>query len=379
MPMLMKKIMLGAVVFFIVFSCGAGDGNREDIKDTTKENYVSTTDATEDTLEITLSAVGDIMMGSDFPSPILPPSSGKHLFDNVKDSLVADIVFGNLEGPFAVGGYTSKNIKSGRTYAFRCPPGYASNLADAGFNCISLANNHIRDFGSNGIKTTVRTLDSLHIAHSGSIGDIVRLNIKGLRVGLIAFSTYSSTYNILDEDRSFRTIKSYSDSFDILIISMHAGSEGEGALHTKDVFEHLYGEPRGNVVKFAHKAIDNGADLILGSGPHVPRALELYKGKLVAYSLGNFCVYGRFGLDGATGKSLILKISLSEDGTFLKGRIVPLTIKRPGIPFIDVNKYAVNLIRNLSEKDFPSSAPEINDKGYITVKKMEEIEDAGGE
>jgi len=373
----MKNIMFVVIVFFVIFSCGAGGDYKDNIQDTTKENYVRAAEKTEDSIKISVSAVGDIMMGSDFPNPILPPECGKYLFDDVKDELKADIVFGNLEGPLCKGGYTSKNIKSGRSYAFRTPPGFAASLASAGFNCMSLANNHARDFGSKGVKSTMNVLDSFNIEHSGPVGDIGYLDVDGISVGLIAFSTYSSTYNILNKKQASSVISALSDSFDILVVSFHGGSEGTKALHTKNIFEYLYGEPRGNVIEFAHKAVENGADLILGHGPHVPRALEIYKGRLIAYSLGNFCVYGRFGLAGATGESLILKISLLEDGSFLEGRLIPIRVKRPGIPYIDEDKYALNLIRNLSREDFPSSTPEIDDEGNIRVKKMEEIEDAG--
>lgn len=369
MLLLMRKILLIAIILLFVLSCNAEDVQRESIKDTTKETYVAISEKLEDSLRITVSAVGDIMMGSDFPGPILPQSSGKYLFDDVKEHLKADVVFGNLEGPLCEGGYTSKNIRSGRSYAFRTPPKFAKNLLDAGFNCVSLANNHGRDFGSKGVKTTINVLDSLNIEHSGPIGDIARLDVKGLKVGLIAFSTYGSSYNILNESSAYSTIRSLSDSFDILIISMHAGGEGTKALHTKDRFEYLYGEPRGNVMKFAHKAIDNGADLILGHGPHVPRGLEIYNDRLIAYSLGNFVAYGRFSLKGATGKSLILKVTLKEDGSFDRGKIIPVDIKRPGVPYVDPERYTTKLIMELSTEDFKENAPGIDEDGNIYLRK----------
>ena len=361
----MKKLLFVIIIFFFVFSCQAEETTPEASLDTVEDSLKAAAEKSEDTLRISISAVGDIMMGSDFPSPILPSSNGEHLFDNVKEHLKADIVFGNLEGPLCEGGTTFKNIKSGRSYAFRTPPVYAKNLADAGFNCVSLANNHARDFGSKGVTSTMNILDSLNIEHSGPIGDIARLNIKEVTVGLIAFSTYGSTYNILNENMAYTTISSLSDSFDILIVSFHAGSEGTKALHTKNTFEYLYGEQRGNVVKFSHKAIENGADLVLGHGPHVPRGLELYKERLIAYSLGNFCVYGRFGLKGATGKSLILKVKLRRDGSFDEGAIVPIVIERPGIPYIDSEKYTIVLIKELSTDDFKENAPEIDEDGNI--------------
>ncbi len=328
-------------------------------------------DTTNNIQFVTVSAVGDIMMGSDFPDPILPPSSGKYLFDNVKEHFNTDIVFGNLEGPFCIGGYTNKNIESGRAYAFRTPPKYANNLAKAGFNCLSLANNHIMDFGIKGVRTTLNILDSLKIKHSGHTGDIARFNISGLKVGLIAFSTYKSTYNILEESIAYSTIRSLSDSFDILIVSMHAGAEGIKALHTKNRFEYFYGEARGNVVKFAHRAIENGADLILGHGPHVPRAMEIYKDRLIAYSLGNFCPYGRFSLRKVASKSFILKVKLNSDGSFNSGNIIPIDIRKPGIPYIDTTIYIIKLIQELSKDDFNGNQLRIDNDGNIFQNRSE--------
>ncbi len=368
----MKKIVFVLIVFFLFFSCYAEDAQQKSNHDTTEESFTPSLEKVEEEIRITISAVGDIMMGSDFPSPILPASSGKHLFDDVKEHLQADVIFGNLEGPLCSGGYTSKNTKSGRSYAFRTPPEYVKNLLDAGFNCVSLANNHARDFGTKGIKSTMNVLDSLNIEHSGPIGDIAQLDVKGLKVGLIAFSTYGSSYNILNESVAFSTISSLSDSFDILIISMHAGGEGTKALHTRNTFEYLYGEPRGNVVKFAHQAIESGADLILGHGPHVPRGLEIYNNRLIAYSLGNFVAYGRFSLKAETGKSLVLKVTLKEDGSFVEGKIVPIEIKRPGIPYVDPECYTTELIRKLSTEDFKENAPEIDTDGNVFIREITE-------
>jgi poly-gamma-glutamate capsule biosynthesis protein CapA/YwtB (metallophosphatase superfamily) len=373
MHSMLKKWFFIPLILSLIFSCRAEDIQNEPVGDTTDKSYGKIVEKEEETLYVSIAAVGDIMMGSDFPTPILPPVSGKHIFDDVKEELKADIVFGNLEGPLCKGGYTSKNVKSGRSHAFRTPPEFAKNLADAGFNCVSIANNHARDFGIKGVKSTMNVLDSLNIEHSGPVGDIGRLEVNNLSVGLLAFSTYGSTYNILSKKHAVSTINTLSDSFDILIVSFHGGSEGTRALHTKDKFEYLYGEPRGNVVKFAHKAIDNGADLILGHGPHVPRALEIYRDRLIAYSLGNFVVYGRFSLKGATGKSFILKAKLKKDGSFVDGEIIPVEIKRPGIPVIDDEEYTTKLIRELSEEDFSQTAPQIDEEGNI-FRSMEEDE-----
>jgi poly-gamma-glutamate capsule biosynthesis protein CapA/YwtB (metallophosphatase superfamily) len=367
----MKRIVAAVFLLFFACSCRAD----ETVYDSVRDSLLVIEQ--EDTLLITVAAVGDIMMGSDFPSPILPADEGKHLFAEVKEHLEADVVFGNLEGPLCEGGYTGKNTRSGRSYAFRTPPKFGRNLLDAGFTCMSLANNHARDFGSMGVNSTMEVLDSLGIEHSGPVGDIAGLTVKELDIGLIAFSTYGSSYNILNESRAYGAIRSLSDSFDILIVSFHAGTEGTKALHTSNTFEYLYGEPRGNVIEFAHRAIDHGADLVLGHGPHVPRGMELYKERLIAYSLGNFVAYGRFSLKGATGKSLILRATLNEDGSFVNGKIIPIDIKRPGIPHVDPEHYTIDLIQNLSNEDFKENAPVIDEEGNITIPELRVQEAAG--
>jgi poly-gamma-glutamate capsule biosynthesis protein CapA/YwtB (metallophosphatase superfamily) len=367
----MKRIVVAVFLLFFACSCRAD----ETVYDSVRDSLLVIEQ--QESLFVTVAAVGDIMMGSDFPTPILPADEGKQLFAGVKEHLEADVVFGNLEGPLCEGGHTGKNTRSGRSYAFRTPREFGRNLLDAGFTCMSLANNHARDFGSMGVNSTMEVLDSLGIEHSGPIGDIGRLEVNDLSVGVIAFSTYGSSYNILYEKKANETIRALSDSFDILIVSFHAGSEGTKALHTRNTFEYLYGEPRGNVVEFAHRAIDHGADLVLGHGPHVPRGMELYKERLIAYSLGNFIAYGRFSLQGATGKSLILRATLSEDGSFVNGKIIPIDIKRPGIPHVDPEHYTTDLIRNLSEDDFKKNAPVIDKEGNIAIPESRVQEAAG--
>ena len=245
--------------------------------------------------EISLIAVGDIMMGTDFPDKykILPPDDGKDLFIHAKNLLIkGDLVFGNLEQVLIDGGTCAKNINAPNVWAFRCPVRFAGNLAKAHFNMMGIANNHAWDFGTEGVQSTMRTLDEVKIKHSGPKGDIAKISIKGTRIGLIAFSTNDNGYNLLHIDEAKGFITDIAKEFDIFIVSFHGGTEGIKALHTRNQEEFLGKEPRGNVIRFSHMAIDSGADLVIGHGPHVPRAMEFYKDKLIAYSLGNFCTYG---------------------------------------------------------------------------------------
>jgi len=322
---------------------------------------------------VTVTAVGDIMMGTDFPKryEMLPPDDGKDLFVHVADILgQGDVVFGNLEQVLSDNGQCAKDISRPNMWAFRSPAMYANNLKKANFNVVSIANNHAWDFGKEGSADTMRALDAVGIRHSGPIGDIAELEISGFHIAVIAFSRNLNGYSFLDTQKSKAIIKTLSNQFDMVIVSFHGGAEGIKAQHTKDVDEYLGGESRGNVVKFARKAIDNGADLVIGHGPHVPRAIELYKNKLIAYSLGNFCTYGIISIKGVKGIAPILKIELAPNGDFVSGRIYSFKQTPPGYPVPDETGEAIGIMKRLSEIDFPNSGLLIDEDGSIRIKQM---------
>ena len=319
--------------------------------------------------EISVIAVGDIMMGTDFPDryKILPPDNGKNLFIHVENLLVkGDLVFGNLEQVLIDGGKCAKDINASNIWAFKCPVKFAANLAKAHFNMMSIANNHAWDFGIDGAQSTMKALDSVKIKHSGPKGDIGKISINGTRVGLIAFSTNDNGYNILNINDAKGFINEISKEFDVFIVSFHGGTEGIKALHTKNQEEYLGREPRGNVIRFSHMAIDNGADLVIGHGPHVSRAMEFYKGKLIAYSLGNFCTYGIISIKKEKGIAPVLEVVLDKNGNFIRGKIYSFKQIYPGYPVPDKNSRASTLIRSLSQTDFPENKIRIDEKGNIT-------------
>ena len=98
--------------------------------------------------------------------------------------------------------------------------------------------------------------------------------------------------------------------------------------------------------------IDAGADIVFGHGPHVPRGMEVYKDRLIAYSLGNFCTYKKFGLSGILGIAPILKVYVNDKGEYQKCEIISIKQIKGGIPVIDPSKAAEKLINNLSNDDF---------------------------
>lgn len=338
--------------------------------------------------EIVFVGVGDIMMGSTFPDETggrLPPDDGVGMLAEVAPILsAADVAFGNLEGPLIDGGTSTKcpKKKSSRCYAFRVPTRYGKYLKDAGFDIMSLANNHALDFGLEGRESSKKVLDELGIAHSGEVGDIAYVTVKGKKIALIAFATYHASYNLNDLEAATRAVSELAATSDLVFVSFHGGAEGASRQRVPEGTEMFLGENRGDLRKFARAVIDAGADLVVGHGPHVVRGMEVYKDRLIAYSLGNFATYGGFNLSGPNGLSLILEVKMALDGTFLGGQIHPAKQERPGGPKLDPEGEVIRVIRKLSLADFGKNAVEVGVDGRIFPPAGEETakaEAAGGE
>jgi len=302
---------------------------------------------------IRIAAVGDVMLGTE---DRLPEGGGANLFDSCRKLIKqSDVAFFNYEGTLSNVGRSKKETASGKNYAFRTPPGYGLFLAEAGFNLASIANNHINDFGPEGKQMTIETLRRNGIAFSGPPGMTASLNVRGLRVAMAAFAPYLHSHYLLDIPKAERIVARLVRNNDIVIVSMHAGKEGEDAVRTPREMELFHGEERGEVVRFAHAMIDAGADLVLGHGPHVPRAMEVYKRRLIAYSLGNFCTMMRFNVSGKAGFAPLLLVELAPDGRLIDGRVVSF-VQVYGRPLKrDPSNQAAKLIHELGQLDFPSS------------------------
>lgn len=317
---------------------------------------------------IVITAVGDIMLGTTFPDESrLPPDDGKSLLAEVAPILsAADVTFGNLEGPMIDGGTTRKCLPdSTRCYAFRVPTRYGDHLKEAGFDVMSLANNHALDFGIEGRKSSMRVLDGLGIAHSGEVGDIARLEVKGRRIDVIAFASYDHSYNLNDLDKAMQVVAKSAAEADLVVVSFHGGAEGAKYQRVPFGPEMFLGENRGDLRRFARCVIDAGADLVLGHGPHVVRGIEVYRGRLIAYSLGNFATYGAFNLTGPLGLSLILEVRLASDGSFLQGKLHPVRQEKTVGPRLDPDGTIIPLVRQLSIEDFGDGAVGVGDDGSI--------------
>ena len=310
-------------------------------------------------------AVGDIMMGSDYPSKNLPSNQGRDLFTKIDSTLMgADLTLGNLEGTLLTGGVCTKKVQKGRCYAFRTPPGWAEHLLNAGFDFMNLANNHMNDFGAGGIKATKKALSDVGLTYGGAYSEVGQFEINGNKVAIVSFSTSPNTNSIFEIPNAQRIVAEQAKLNDIIIVSFHAGGEGLKFLHTRDTFEYFMGWPRGNVVKFSRAVVDSGADLVWGHGPHVPRAMEIYNDRLITYSLGNFFTWG-FNLGDERGYTPILKVVLDSTGVFQHGKIISAIQRTYKYLALDSLHRAAKLVKELSAQDFPESTPIISDQGLV--------------
>jgi hypothetical protein len=301
-----------------------------------------------------VAAVGDMMLGTNYPNNHLPDDDGVGFLSQVAPLLEgADLTFGNLDGVLIDGGTPRKECKNASAcYLFRTPERYSAYYVSAGFDLLSLANNHARDFGEEGRTETMKNLDHAGIKHSGREGDFAFLELEGLDIAFIAFAVTLNSNLLLDYDIAEETVRQLADEHDIVLVSFHGGAEGQGMTRLPFAEEEYFGEMRGDVVRFARSMVDAGADLVVGHGPHVVRAMERYNDRLIAYSLGNFATYYGISVDGIKGVAPILVATLDESGRFVEGKIHSTVQLRPAGPSIDPENRALQLIRDLSIQDF---------------------------
>ena len=249
------------------------------------------------------------------------------------------------------------------------PERYAGALRVAGFDILSLANNHFGDFGQASRRRTMELLDSLEIEYAGLIEKPWAIFTKDSVVyGFCAFAPNAGTVSITDIPGAEALVRFLKDSCDIVIASFHGGAEGAEYQHVTRKEEIFYGENRGNVYEFAHRLIDAGADIVFGHGPHVTRAVEVYNERFIGYSLGNFCTYGRFNLSGPNGIAPVIKVNVDVTGKFLSARIIPVFQIYNGGVRVDPDKRVIRKIQELTAMDFPESVIDISDDGEIKYK-----------
>uniref|UniRef100_UPI004047ABE7 CapA family protein n=1 Tax=Roseivirga sp. TaxID=1964215 RepID=UPI004047ABE7 len=321
-----------------------------------------------------IKAVGDIMLGSKTPKPILPRGNGEVFADSIASYLdSADVTFGNLEGVFVSDGIKPRKCskearEAGRCYEFGMPENLAPALKDMHFTVLSMDNNHNSDYGDEGVAFTKKVLDKTGIRYAAKKAPII-LEIEGKKIGVAAFGHSGVSYKVSDLVTAKQVITDLNEKCDIIIVSFHGGAEGRDAQHVSDTTETYYGENRGNLVQFAKTVIDAGADVVIGHGPHVLRGIDTYKSKLIVYSLGNFLTHGNVNIRDVMGKSAIMDIEIDlTTGNLVQGKIIPTKQVDRGIAVFDPEGKAIQLIKSLSESDFKQSTLTINADGSFRNK-----------
>ena len=322
---------------------------------------------------LTIALCGDIMMGTTYPTRQLPANDGRDIFKDTKPfTLSADLALGNLEGALSDGG---KCTKSGgaNSYAFRMPTAYGQHLKDAGYDYVSMANNHVNDFGPTAIEDGERTLIRLGIAFSGVNGrkEYAVVERGGVRYGICAFGHNVYTLRHTDLQNVKRVLDAIkAEGVDIIVVSFHGGAEGRTQSHLPEGTEFFLGENRGSLRQLAHFCIDNGADVVFGHGPHVVRCMELYKGRFIAYSLGNFCTPYGMSLTGISAYSPVVTVKVDRQGRFLRGQIHSFLQTKGVGPRSDSQHSVAREIKRLTESDIKNSPIRISDTGEISSRQQ---------
>lgn len=288
-------ICAGAIVSICIFLAGAliyavsNSKNKEAASIATDEIYNDLSEQTSDPLEIvvpdpeisiTISVVGDCTLGTDENfnysrslNTYYEKNGAAYFLQNVKSIFEADdLTIANMEGTF-----TNLTTRADKTYAFKGPAEFVNIFTEGSVEAVTLANNHSRDYGSQSLVDTKATLDEAGVVHFG-YDEVSVVDVKGVKVGLIGI------YELIDHTGRAQQVKDNiakvkEQGAEIIIVIFHWGIERDAA-------------PSTSQTTLARLAIDEGADLVCGHHPHVLQGMEVYKGKNIVYSLGNFCFGG---------------------------------------------------------------------------------------
>jgi poly-gamma-glutamate capsule biosynthesis protein CapA/YwtB (metallophosphatase superfamily) len=312
---------------------------------------------------VSIAWVGDMVLGSSFG---MPPDSGRGSLAAVVGALErADLTFGNLEETMSTTSGSKCGAGSSNCYAFQAPPSYSGLLRSAGFDIMNMANNHAFDFGPTGRSQTIAALTRVKLASTGAPGQITVLESNGTRVAFLGFAPYPWAARLERIPQAVALVRRAATKADLVVVAIHAGAEGSTATHVPHGTEYFLGENRGNSRAFAHAAINAGADLVVGSGPHVLRGIEQYRGHLIAYSLGNFAGFKNFTLGGTLSLSGIVRVVLNPDGSWRSARLIPVALRGAGLPALDPSNASVRLVAQLSREDFGTNAARFAPNGVM--------------
>ena len=184
---------------------------------------------------------------------------------------------------------------------------------------------------------------------TGRPGEIAYTKVRGMRVAVLGFAPYPWAQSLLDLPAAQALVRKADEWADIVVVTMHAGAEGSDHQHIDRGWSGSSARTGATRVAFAHAVVRAGADLVVGSGPHVLRGMEWYRGRLIAYSLGNFVGYRTLNTSGPSGITGVLRLTLHRNGSWEAGKLVPVTIAGTGIPRPDPNAAGPKLVRELSQ------------------------------
>jgi len=309
---------------------------------------------------VTVAFVGDIAL--------LGPAPGS-LFAGVRGQLRrADIAIGNLEGTLGSGGTSKCGKANPSCFAFQSPPRSAALLRGAGFDDLNVANNHAFDYGASGQQQTLRALARYRLHWSGRPGQVTVLRTHGVRVAVLGFAPYPWAQNLLDVAAAQSLVRRATARADLVVAVLHAGAEGVAHQHVPYGTEYYLGENRGNERRFAHALVAAGANLVVASGPHVLRGLQLFHETPIAYSLGNFATAGHaLATEGILGESAILLVTLGSDGKLISGRLLPVRMVDGAPRRIYGTSDVIRRVNALSRADFGSSALLVSGKNALRI------------
>jgi poly-gamma-glutamate capsule biosynthesis protein CapA/YwtB (metallophosphatase superfamily) len=311
---------------------------------------------------ITIAAVGDTMMGS--PQFGLPPADGRSLFSATHRYLRADVSIVDQEGTLTnVGPSKCAGSRNPECFAFKSPPAYAANLTTAGFTVANLADNHTLDYGQIGLTNTEAALRAVSLRYTGLPGQFAILHVHAVNVAVLGFAPYAWCADSLDLPAVRALVERARREAELVIVYFHAGAQGADETHVGPGPESVFGNPQGDIRVLAHTFVDAGADLVIGTGPHVLRGIQFYRGKLIDYSLGNFLGYRGFALGGTLSTSAVLQATITAGGQFVSARLRPVELDGDGVPVPGGD--GIELVRTVSGEDFGASAARISATGVI--------------
>lgn len=272
-----------------------------------------------------------------------------------------DVMIGNLEGVLTSSTTNSKCLYiNNKCHAFAGDGSFADGLKSAGFDFISLINNHSLDYGMKGLRDTEAQLDRVGLSYIAPNKPATSITVKGIKIGIMGLSsgslpsTSSGQATITDYTYIAQTVQMLKKDNDIVVVLFHGGAEGVNKTAVTGGEEYEGDEDRGNVQAVAYTAINAGADLVLGDGPHVLRKVEWYHNKPIAYSLGNFVGgKGRLSTTGNLGLGGIYAVtfqnSASNEEVPVEDNFTSILLSKDGTPSLDPTDQAKQLLQSLSK------------------------------